>query len=158
MRTTKDGQFVSIHDATVDGYVVDGTRGRVRDFSLSELRELDIGARVDPRWKGQQVPTLDEILVLCKDKIGIYLDLKDGSIQAVAGQIKGRGMQQQVVWCIDSHQVDTLRSACPDCIPMPFPEREETLLEMLARTMPSIVAPVWRDFSATFAASPTRLR
>jgi hypothetical protein len=35
---------------------------------------------------------------------------------------------------------------------MPDPESEESLPVMLAKTTPKIVAPVWRDFSSTFAA------
>ena len=153
LRTTKDGEFVSIHNDTVDAYVADGTRASVRDLTLRELRSLDIGVRLGPRWKGQRVPTLNEIFGLCKDKIGIYLDLKDGSIETVARRIKDHGMRRQVVWCISPNDVDALRAACPNCIPMPDPESEETLPRMLERTKPAIVAPVWSDFSATFAAT-----
>lgn len=152
LRTTKDGEFVSIHNDTVDAYVTDGTRARVRDLTLRELKSLDIGIRTGPQWKGQRVPTLNEILELCKDKIGIYLDLKNGSIEAIARRIKDHGMQRQVVWCISPNEVDALRAACPNCIPMPDPESEETLPRMLERTKPTTVAPVWSDFSATFAA------
>lgn len=152
LRTTKDGQFVSIHNDTVDAYVTDRTRGRVRDLTLRQLRLLDIGSRVGPQWKGHRVPALDEILELCKGRIGIFLDLKDAPIEAVARRIEHHGMQRQVVWCIDPDQVAALRSACPDCIPMPDPKSEESLPQMLQRTKPSIVAPVWSDFSSTFAA------
>ena len=42
LRTTRDGRFVSIHNDTVDAYTEDA-KGPVRDFTLEELRALDIG-------------------------------------------------------------------------------------------------------------------
>lgn len=152
LRTTKDGYFVSIHDRTVDKYVIDATEGNVRSFTLAQLKAMDIGSRISAKWKNERVPTLEEILQLCKDKIGIYLDLKDAEIEPVARAIQAKGMQQSVVWCISPTQVAAVRAACPDCIPMPDPESEETLPAMLRETTPKIVAPVWRDFSSTFAA------
>ncbi len=103
LRTTKDGQFVSIHNRTIDAYTIDGSRGQVRDFTLQQIRALDIGSRVGPEWKDERVPTFDEILELCKDRIGIYLDLKDAPVDQVAAKIQEHGMQRQVVWCESSH-------------------------------------------------------
>ena len=152
LRTTKDGQFVSIHNGTVDAYLTDGTKGKVRDFRLDQLRAMDIGSRVGPQWKDERVPTFDEILKLCKDKIGIYLDLKDAPVSEVAQAIRDNDMQRYVVWCIRPNQVAAVRTACPECIPMPDPISEASLPAMLRETTPQIVAPVWRDFSSTFAA------
>ena len=67
IRTTKDGRFVSIHNDTVDAYV-DGVSGRVKDFTLPDLRALDIGIRHGQQWKGTPVPTFEEILE--KAKVG----------------------------------------------------------------------------------------
>ena len=153
LRTTSDGEFVSIHNAAVDAYVTDGTRGRVGDLTLRQLKSLDIGSRIDEQWVDQRIPTLDEILKLCKDRIGIYLDLKDASIEKVASRIKQFGMERQVLWCIAPDQVDAVRLACPNCIPMPDPDSEVSLENMLRRKKPSVVAPVWSDFSSTFAAA-----
>jgi glycerophosphoryl diester phosphodiesterase len=152
VRTTKDGKCISIHNRTVDAYTVDGTRGKVSDFTLPEIKSLDIGSRVDPKWSSERVPTLDEILKLCKGKIGIFLDLKDASIDEVAHQIKAHGMHRQVVWCISPDQVTAVKRSCAECLPMPDPESEETLPRMLEQTAAKIVAPVWSDFSPTFAA------
>lgn len=152
LRTTKDGQYVSIHNRTVDAYVTDGAKGTIRDLTLAQLKALDIGSRIGTQWKDERVPTLDEILKLCKDEIGIYLDLKDAPIGAVARRIQEHEMQRQVVWCVSPGKVAAIRETCPDCIPMPDPLSEVTLPAMLLKTTPKIVAPVWRDFSSTFAA------
>ena len=151
LRTTSDGKFVSIHNSTVDAYTVDGTRGAVRDLTLAEIRQLDIGSRVGPEWKDERVPTFEEILELCQGKIGIYLDLKDAQIDEVARVIKRFEMQRHVVWCISPSQVEAVRRACPQCIPMPDPEPDASLEAMLKLTKPEVVAPVWKDFFATFS-------
>lgn len=157
LRTTKDGELVSIHDDTVDAYITEGTRGRVRDLTLKQLKSLDIGSRVDGQWKDERIPTLDEILTLCRHEIGIYLDLKDASIANVASRIEHHGMQRQVVWCAAPGQVDAIRSACSGCIPMPDPESEQSLIRMIEQTKARVVAPVWSEFSSTFAAKCHKL-
>ena len=151
LRTTKDGEFVSIHNKTVDAYLTDGTKGRVRDFTLAEIKQFDIGSRINSEWSDERVPTFDEILKLCKDQVGIYLDLKDAPVDRVARRILDHDMQQQVVWCVSPTLVAEIRRVCPTCIPMPDPESEESLPDMLRDTTPTIVAPVWNEFSSTFS-------
>ena len=152
LRTTSDGQLVSIHNSAIDKYVIDGTKGNVRELTLAAIKRLDIGSRIGSQWSGERVPTLEEILKLCKNKIGIYLDLKDAAIPQVVRTIKKHDMQQSVVWCIQPDQVAELRSACPECIPMPDPGSAADVAKLLTATAARIVAPVWRDFSSTFAA------
>ena len=151
VRTTKDGKLVSVHNRTIDAYTNGSKTGEVEEFTLDELQALDIGSRVNDRWKNERVPTLDEILKLCRGKIGIYLDLKQGSVEAVVDRIKAYGMEKQVLWCISPRIVDEVRQHCPECVPMPDPESEEELKEMLAKTKAEVVAPVWSDFSETFS-------
>jgi glycerophosphoryl diester phosphodiesterase len=59
-KLTKDGEVVVIHDLTVDR-TTDGT-GRVADLTLSALRELDAGSHFDVAFKGEPIPTLEEVL------------------------------------------------------------------------------------------------
>jgi glycerophosphoryl diester phosphodiesterase len=151
LRTTKDGQFVSVHNRTIDAYLTDGTTGKVRDFTLTQIKAFDIGSRVGPEWKAERVPTFDEILTLCKGQIGIYLDLKDAPIAAVAKKLQEHNMERHVVWCVGPEQAGPIRKACPDCIPMPDPVPGESLEAMLQETKPTVVAPVWSDFTSTFS-------
>lgn len=59
-KLSKDGHVVVIHDSTV--YRTTGVHGRVRDMTLAELRTLDAGSHFDIAFKGEQIPTLDEVL------------------------------------------------------------------------------------------------
>lgn len=149
IRTTKDGKFVSVHNRTLERYTEEAT-GKVSDYTLEELRALDVGIRVGPKWKGTRIPTFEEILDLCKGRCGIWLDLKAAPIAPLVKLIKARGMEHQVIWCISPDQVAPLREACAECIEMPDPGDEKNLATVLEKIKPRMVCPVWGDFSETY--------
>lgn len=60
---TKDQHFVVIHDETIDR-TSDG-KGRIADYTLSQLKSFDFGSYKDVAFKGERIPTLDEVLSLC---------------------------------------------------------------------------------------------
>ena len=65
IHTTKDGQWVVIHDDTVDA-MTDGS-GLVSDFTLEEIRKLnlDSGNGIE-NYEKLTVPTLEEALSVCE--------------------------------------------------------------------------------------------
>lgn len=67
VRITKDNELVLIHDVTLDR-TTNGT-GRVRDYTLAELKQLDAG-------RGEQIPTLRELMELVKDHPTLTLDIE----------------------------------------------------------------------------------
>ncbi len=95
VRETKDKQFVIMHDRTVDR-TTDGV-GAVSALDLAAIRKLDAGKKFSPQFAGEKVPTLDETLALCKDKINVYLDHKDGPVADILHVIRKHGMEKQVV-------------------------------------------------------------
>jgi len=149
VRTTKDGKFVSIHNATIDAYVI-GQTGRVKDMTLEELRALDIGSKVGEKWKGAKVPTFEEILDLCKGKIGIYLDLKDAPVPALVELVKARGMEHEVIWYVNGSNLDSLRESCGECMEMPDPGPETNLARLISEKKPRIIASVWKHCTQNF--------
>jgi len=62
-----EGELLVIHDDQL-GRTTSG-RGRLTDTSLEVLRSLDAG-------KGQQIPTLHEVIQLVGDRAGINIELK----------------------------------------------------------------------------------
>lgn len=58
--TTKDGEWVSIHDCLLDR-VSDGS-GYVWDYTLEELKKFDFGLKFSEDYKGLRILTLEEIL------------------------------------------------------------------------------------------------
>lgn len=59
LRFSKDKAVVVIHDATVDR-TTNGT-GKVSDFTLSELKQLDAGGWFGKVFEGLKIPTLEEL-------------------------------------------------------------------------------------------------
>ncbi len=76
VRMTADGEFVVMHDATVDR-TTDGT-GRVARMTLAEIRALDAGSWFSPDFTGEPVPTLREALRNIKGRAAVDIDFKSG--------------------------------------------------------------------------------
>jgi glycerophosphoryl diester phosphodiesterase len=74
LQMTKDGHLVTIHDETVDGTT--NGKGRVNEFTLEELRKLDAGYWFNERFKGTQIPTLDEVFKRFGNKTKYYIEVK----------------------------------------------------------------------------------
>src|SRR3954447_6438323 len=62
VQRTRDGQLVCIHDETVDR-TSNGT-GTVSELTLEQIRRLDAGKWFDPKFAGEKVPTVEEVLKL----------------------------------------------------------------------------------------------
>src|SRR5580700_1416079 len=60
LHVTRDGRFVAMHDDTLDR-TTNGS-GEVDRFTLDQLRQLDAGLWFDRDFRGERVPTLEEIL------------------------------------------------------------------------------------------------
>jgi glycerophosphoryl diester phosphodiesterase len=79
IRRAKDGVLVIMHDADLKRTT--SVQGKVGDLTLSELRKLDAGFWFDPSFKGERVPTLDEVFKLLKERghadTLVCLDIKE---------------------------------------------------------------------------------
>lgn len=142
VRTTEDGKFVSIHNSTIDKYV-QGRQGRVRDLTLDQLKALDIGQPVGPKWKGTRIPTFEEILELCHGKINVYLDLKDAEPAALIEIIRRYNMEQNIVWYVPASRHKTLmdiKQHCPSCLIMPDPGPERNIETVMTAYQPKVLA------------------
>ena len=72
-KLSKDGAVMVIHDQTVERTT--GAKGRVRQLTLAELRELDAGSFFDASFKGEKIPTLDEVFEAVGKKTYINVEL-----------------------------------------------------------------------------------
>ncbi len=76
VRMSKDGQLVAIHDP--DTGRTAGVRKLVADCTLAELRSLDVGRWKDPRFAGERVPTLEEMLATVPAGKKAFIEVKCG--------------------------------------------------------------------------------
>lgn len=72
VRLTKDHQLVLMHDETVDRTT--NGKGLVKDYTLEEIKKLRLKNAIGVQWKQQQIPTLEEVMLLAKGKVMINLD------------------------------------------------------------------------------------
>jgi glycerophosphoryl diester phosphodiesterase len=71
---SKDGELAVIHDDRIDRTTT-GT-GYVKKITLSEIQKYDAGSWFDQKYSGEIIPSLTDILSLCKGKIGINIEIK----------------------------------------------------------------------------------
>lgn len=95
-----DGTIVVIHDS--DLKKVGGVPMVVAESTVRELKWVDIGSWFDLSFTEERIPTLREVLDLCKDRIGVNIELKYyGSErrleQSVAEIVDQAGMADQVM-------------------------------------------------------------
>ncbi len=97
LRTTKDGEIVILHDATVDR-TTDGT-GPVSELTLAQVRALDAGSHESPQFAGERVPSYEETLQLLKGTgVKLLLDIKTSSVtERVVALTEQYGMIDQVI-------------------------------------------------------------
>ena len=107
VRTTKDGQLVLMHDASVDRTT--NGRGNVRDLTLNEIKKLDAGIRFSPNFKNTRVPSFDEVLQTINGRINVYLDWKDADPAAIAGAILKANAKDWVLVLGDPMRLQMLR-------------------------------------------------
>jgi len=97
VRRTKDGQLVCLHDETLERTT--SGKGRLADLSFREVQRLDAGSRFDAVFRGEAIPTVEEILALVgqqsSDSTLIAVDLKEA----------GGGLEEAIVRLAEKHDV-----------------------------------------------------
>jgi glycerophosphoryl diester phosphodiesterase len=104
---TADGDAIVIHDETVDR-TTDG-KGRVADLTTSQLKALDAGKWFDPRFAGERLPLLGEVLARMNGRAPVLIELKhvakDGEVEAARAErlvarclelVRAQGMEKRV--------------------------------------------------------------
>ncbi|KIL53027.1 glycerophosphodiester phosphodiesterase [Jeotgalibacillus campisalis] len=93
VQLTKDNELILIHDLHVDR-TTDG-QGRVRDYTLEELKRLDAGTSFHPSFAGETLITLDELLRDFYGKIGILIEVKNPAIN--------KGIEEKIVELLEDY-------------------------------------------------------
>ena len=94
VQRTKDGVLVLSHDATLSRASAGACTTKIADMTFDEVRKVDVGAYMGDKWKGTQVPTLDETLDLFKGS---------GCIPII--EIKVFGTERQIADSIIAHDI-----------------------------------------------------
>ena len=74
VQTTADGEVVVVHDG--DLMRMAGDSRRLRDLTLSQAKELDVGKKFNAEFLGERIPTLAEVIRLSRGRIQLNIELK----------------------------------------------------------------------------------
>jgi glycerophosphoryl diester phosphodiesterase len=74
---TADKQIVCIHDRDTERTA--GEKRSVEESTLSELRKLEYGKWKGPKWNGEPIPTLEQVLATVPDGKLFVIELKSKS-------------------------------------------------------------------------------
>lgn len=76
VQETKDGEVILMHDSTMARTT--GVNKKVSDLTLEEIRQLDAGSWFSKEYVGTAIPTLREVLEICKGKCNLNIEIKTG--------------------------------------------------------------------------------
>lgn len=113
---TADGQVVCIHDKDTKRT---GSKNLVVGKStLAELRELEYGAWKNPKFKGETIPLLTEILDELPADKWFFLEIKDSTkiVKPIAEILKAKrpNKERLVIISFDQEVIKTCREIIPE--------------------------------------------
>jgi len=94
---TGDGELIVHHDYYL-GRTGEGS-GHVSDYTLAELRALDVGRRFGSEFAGEHIPTLGEVLDLGRARARFEIDMRTPSLaflKAVTDEVARFGVEDDV--------------------------------------------------------------
>lgn len=91
-----DGQVVVIHDTKLNR--TSSGKGPVQNMTLHQLRQLDAGSWYSSRFRGQKIPTLEDVLQSFGGKIPLLIEMKSSS--------QNPGIEQKTAEIIQKYNLD----------------------------------------------------
>ncbi len=100
VQESKDGVVMVVHDS--DLKKLGGANLKIWEATAAELQQIDIGSSFSPDFSDQRVPTLEDVLELCKGKTRLNIELKyyghDQQLeQRVVDLVEAHDMQDDIV-------------------------------------------------------------
>jgi len=78
VQLTSDKEVVVFHDEKISR-CTDG-RGRIADHTLAKLKKLNAGSWFDKKFQNTRIPTLAEVLSVCKNRIAVNIEIKTEAV------------------------------------------------------------------------------
>lgn len=113
IRETKDGVIICLHDETPARTINapdDKKNMPITAFHFDEIRQWDAGIKFDERFKGEKIPSVEEVfseMQYSPEKMA-YLDLKEINLKKLGSLIEKYGVNNQVIFthCIQDNCID----------------------------------------------------
>ncbi len=117
VQMTKDGVVVVSHDPTLQRCT--GVNRRICDMTFEEVRALDAGSFFDAKFAGTKIPTLQEVIDLCKGKIKLNIEIKNNAatptLEAEVARLITENdiLDEACVTCLSYHSLEKVKEANP---------------------------------------------
>lgn len=141
VRTTKDGQLVILHDATLNR-TTNGT-GPVKDQTLADLKKLLAAQGFDEQFQKEQIPTLEEVCKLLADwnahhteKTNLYVDCKDVVPAPLVATLSKYGLLNDAVFYGYDEFLLSLHTVAPTTKLMPGLKNADTMADKINKLHP----------------------
>jgi glycerophosphoryl diester phosphodiesterase len=112
---TKDGHIVCIHDENTKRLAT--TNLVIKDSTLKQLRQLDVGSHHSPDYKGTVIPTISEVFATVPEKKKIFVEIKCGAeiVHILLNEIKASNLkpEQIVMISFDKDVIQKLKAIAP---------------------------------------------
>jgi glycerophosphoryl diester phosphodiesterase len=149
LAVTKDGVLVCLHDDTLErtsdvetvypnrsskesAGQSGGKRWIANDFTLDEIRKLDMGRWYNGTFMGERIPTWDDVIELVRGKAGLYPELKSPPLYTA----RGVDMAKLFVESVKKHGLDQAESL--KTTPVIIQSFDEATIRRMATELPTI--------------------
>ena len=100
VQETGDGKLILLHDDSLKRTA--GVKKKVWEMKLAEIKKLDAGTSFHERYRGEKIPTLEEVLDFCKGKLDLNIEIKyngknKGIVNKVVRAIREAGFEEHCV-------------------------------------------------------------
>jgi glycerophosphoryl diester phosphodiesterase len=118
VQESKDGVVMVAHDS--DLAKVARNPVKIWEATAEELRAIDIGVYFGEEFKGERMPTLEEVLQMCKGRVRVNIELKYyGHTQELENRVtelveRFKMESEIVVMSLESKGIEKVKSLRPD--------------------------------------------
>ena len=82
---SKDGKIIVMHDSSVERTT--NGKGKIKDLDWSYLSTLDAGSWLSPKYEGERIPLLEEVIDLVCPKKVLLIEVKEGEYPSIEKNI-----------------------------------------------------------------------
>ncbi len=100
IQMTKDGVIVIIHDETVKRTTNGKNKGWVKDYTLKEIKKMDVSYKFKDKYGICEIPTLEELFVWAKsNQLLINVEFKTGLVSY-------KGIEEKTLKMINDYRLE----------------------------------------------------
>lgn len=128
VQLTKDGRVIVCHDDSTKR--IAGVDLKIAETTLERLQTLDAGSFKDPKFKGERLPSLEELLAIMPEGKKLYIEVKCGP-EVISELIRQLELSEKLpaetpVICFNAAVVSELKQQLPD-LPVYFLHNPEKI-------------------------------